>query len=144
MCELRWPTRHQLVLVQGLTNAWLLILFIARSSVIPWKLFLWVQSTFVLFGSFRKIKSALRILTGKKHPKIKLQRLQKIQMLAFGSLVHQLFSRVSEIGTNFPKKLSSYWQNSTLCERSICSGHSICLNIGFWQSRFEWKWCFQS
>ena len=34
----------------------------------------------------------LRILTRKKHPKIKLQRLQKIQILAFGSLVHQINS----------------------------------------------------
>ena len=23
----------------------------------------------------------------------------------------------------------------------FCSRHSICLNIGFWQSSFEWKWC---
>ena len=32
----------------------------------------------------------LRILTGKKHPKIKLQRLQKIRISTFGSLVHQI------------------------------------------------------
>ena len=23
----------------------------------------------------------------------------------------------------------------------FCSRYSICLNIGFWQSSFEWKWC---
>ena len=23
----------------------------------------------------------------------------------------------------------------------FCSCHSICLNIDFWQSCFEWKWC---
>ena len=34
----------------------------------------------------------LRILTGKKHPKIKLQRLQKIRICTFGSLVHQINS----------------------------------------------------
>ena len=34
----------------------------------------------------------LRILTGKKYPKIKLQRFQKIRILTFGSLVHQINS----------------------------------------------------
>ena len=32
----------------------------------------------------------LRILTGKKHPKIKLQRLRKIRTWTFGSLMHQI------------------------------------------------------
>ena len=34
----------------------------------------------------------LRTLTGKKHPKIKLQRLRKIRILTFRSLVHQINS----------------------------------------------------
>ena len=34
----------------------------------------------------------LRILIGKKHTKIKLQRLRKIQTLTFGSLTHQITS----------------------------------------------------
>ena len=34
----------------------------------------------------------LRILTGKKHPKNKLQRLQKVQIWTFRSLVHQINS----------------------------------------------------
>ena len=34
----------------------------------------------------------LTILTRKKHPKIKLQRLQKIRIWTFGSLVHQINS----------------------------------------------------
>ena len=34
----------------------------------------------------------LRILTGKKHPKIKFQRLRKIRISTFGSLVHQINS----------------------------------------------------
>ena len=34
----------------------------------------------------------LRILTGKKHPKIKLQRLRKIRIWTFGSLVRQINS----------------------------------------------------
>ena len=32
----------------------------------------------------------LRILTGKKYRQIKLQRLQKVRIWAFGSLVHQI------------------------------------------------------
>ena len=34
----------------------------------------------------------LRILTEKKHPKVKLQRLQKVEIWTFGSLVHQINS----------------------------------------------------
>ena len=34
----------------------------------------------------------LRILTGKKHPKIKLQRLRKIRIWTSGLLVHQIKS----------------------------------------------------
>ena len=37
----------------------------------------------------RTQKINLKILTEKKHPKIKLQRLRKIRILTFGSLVHQ-------------------------------------------------------
>ena len=42
---------------------------------------------------FKKLKkNSLRILTGKKHPIIKLQHLQKIQKWTFGLLVHQINS----------------------------------------------------
>ena len=37
-------------------------------------------------------RSGLRILTWKKHPKIKLQRLRKIRILTFWPLVHQINS----------------------------------------------------
>ena len=40
------------------------------------------------FGS--KNLELLRVITGKKHPKIKLQPLRKIRILAFESLVHQI------------------------------------------------------
>ena len=48
---------------------------------------------------------SLRILTGKKHPKIKLQRLQKIQILTFGSLVQQInsFQEVLKLEQTFQK-----------------------------------------
>ena len=47
----------------------------------------------------------LRILTGKKHPKIKLQRLRKIRILTFGSLVHQInsFQEVLKLEQIFQK-----------------------------------------
>ena len=38
------------------------------------------------------IEDKLTILTRKKHRQIKLQRLQKVRILAFGSLVHQINS----------------------------------------------------
>ena len=58
-----------------------------------------------------QITVVLRILTWKKHPKIKLQRLRKIQMLTFGSLVHQInsFQEVLKLEQIFQKKLHSLW-----------------------------------
>ena len=38
------------------------------------------------------ISANLRILTGKKHRQIKLQRLEKVGIWAFGSLIHQINS----------------------------------------------------
>ena len=40
----------------------------------------------------RSVKVFIRILTGKKHRQIKLQRLQKVRIWAFGPLVHQINS----------------------------------------------------
>ena len=41
---------------------------------------------------YREEPLKLRILTGKKHRQIKLQRLQKVPIWAFESLVHQINS----------------------------------------------------
>ena len=49
---------------------------------------------------------SLRILTGKKHPKIKLQReIRKIRILTFGSLVQQInsFHELLELEQIFQK-----------------------------------------
>ena len=46
-----------------------------------------INSLFSKLSKSRLLIS-LRILTGKKHPKIKLQRLQDIRIWTFGSLVH--------------------------------------------------------
>ena len=42
--------------------------------------------------SFFNTSWNLRILTGKKHRQIKLQRLQKVQIWSYWSLVHQINS----------------------------------------------------
>ena len=55
---------------------------------------------------YKEFFSALRILAGKKHPKIKLQGLRKMRICTFESLAHQInfFLRGSKTGTNFGKK----------------------------------------
>ena len=77
--------------------------------------------------------NSLRMLSAKKHAKIKLQRLRKMRIWIFGSLVHQS---------------NSFWEvlklaNLQLCVRSI-SHHSVSLSIGFWQQFWMEAMCFQS
>ena len=53
--------------------------------------FINVMSSIMYADEFRNyVTHALRILTGKKHPKIKLQRLRKIRIWTSGLLVHQI------------------------------------------------------
>ena len=75
----------------------------------------------------------LRILTGKKHPKIKLQRLRKILILTFGSLVHQInsFQEVLKLEQIFQKNKVVTGKTPLFVIGPFCSRHSICLNIGF-------------
>ena len=96
-----------------------------------------VFETFGNLGIYFSIN--LRILTGKKHPKIKLQRLQKIRMWTFGSLVHQInsFSEVLKPEQIFQKNKVVTGKTPLFVIGPFCSRHSICLNIGFWQSSFE-------
>ena len=53
-------------------------------------------ASFILFMMTKSISRndilLLRILTGKKHPKIKPQGLRKMRIWTFGSLVHQISS----------------------------------------------------
>ena len=60
---------------------------------------------YVGFSIFDSVSFLLKILTGKKHPKIKLQRLQKIRILTFGLLVHQInsFQEVLKLEQIFQK-----------------------------------------
>ena len=87
--------------------------------------------------------TALKILTGKEHPKIKLQPLRKIRIWTFGSLLNQINSiqEVLELEQIFQKNKAVTGKTPLFVVGPFCSRHSICLNIGFWQSSFEWKWC---
>ena len=86
----------------------------------------------------------LRILTWKKHPKIKLQRLRRIQIWTFRWLLHQIYSfkEVLKLERIFQKQKVVTGKTPLFVIGPLCSRHSICVNIGFWQSSFEWKWCF--
>ena len=61
----------------------------------------------IIFQRFNfKDSIILRIFTGKKHPKIKLQRLRKIRILTFGSLVRQSnsFQQVLKLEQSFQQQ----------------------------------------
>ena len=78
-------------------------------------------------------ENTLRILTEKKHPKIKLQCLQKIQIWTFGSLVHQVksFQEVLKPKQIFQKNKSVIGKTPLFLIGQFYSRHSICLNIIF-------------
>ena len=75
----------------------------------------------------------LKIFTGKKHRQIKLQRLQKIEIWAFGSLVHQINSlkEVLKLKQIFEKDEVVTGTTPFFVIGPFCTNHSICLNIGF-------------
>ena len=78
------------------------------------------------------IKHELRILTGKKHGQIKLQRLLKVRIWAFG-LSHQIKSllEVLKLKQNFQKNKLGTGKTPFFVLGPFYSHHSICLNIGF-------------
>ena len=75
----------------------------------------------------------VRILTRKMHPKIKLQRLRKIRIWTFASLVHQIksFQEVQKLEQIFQKNKVVTGKTLLFVVGPFCSPHSICLNIGF-------------
>ena len=75
----------------------------------------------------------LRILTGKKKRQIKLKRLQKVRMWAFGSLVHQISSlkEVLNLKQNFQKNKVVTVKTPFFVIGLFCTHHSIYLNTGF-------------
>ena len=68
-----------------------------------------------------------------KHPKIKLQRFQKIRIWTFVSLVHQInsFEEVLKLKQIFQKDKVVTGKTPRFMIGPFCSRHSICLNIGF-------------
>ena len=83
------------------------------------------------------------ILTGKNHRAIKLQRLRKVRIWAFGSLVHQIKSwqDVFKLTQNLQKNKAVTGRTPFFLISPFCSHHFICLNIGFWYGSYVWKWC---
>ena len=76
---------------------------------------------------------ALRILTGKNQPQIKLQRFRKEWIWTFGCLVHQtnFLDNVLKLKQNFRKTKVVTGKTPFFEESPFCTPHSIYLNIGF-------------
>ena len=77
--------------------------------------------TFVITHSVNLLVCRLRILVGKKHPKIKLQRLRKIPIWTFGSVVYQInFLRSSKTGT----------ENKVVTKNKVVTGKTALFVMG--------------
>ena len=87
----------------------------------------WTSLTLVAF------KSILRILTEKKHPKVKLQRFWRVWIWTFGWLVHQMNSiyEVPKLKQNFRKRKVVTSKTPFFLIRQFCTPHSICLRFVF-------------
>ena len=77
-----------------------------------------------------KDSNRLRIHTGKRHPQIKPQCLQKLWIWAFGSCVHQI--KKNEVASG---------KTPFFVIGPFCIHRSICFNIGLWSGSSVWKWC---
>ena len=75
----------------------------------------------------------LNILTGKKHRHIKLQRLRKVQIWAFGSLLLQIssFKEVLKLKQNLQKDKVVTGKPPFFVIGPFFTYHSICLNNRF-------------
>ena len=89
------------------------------------------------------VQIGLRILTGKKHPQLKLQRLLKVWKWTFRWLVHQINSLYEAL-----KLKQNFRKNKVITSKALffvigpsCTPHSVCLNVGFWLGSFVWKCC---
>ena len=72
----------------------------------------------------------LRILTGKKHPQIKLQHFRKVWIWTFGWLVHQInpLYEILELKQNFWKNKVIFGKTPLFLVDPFCTSHSICLH----------------
>ena len=77
----------------------------------------------------------------KKHPQMKLQRLYKVQIWAFGLLLQQTNSLkvVLKLKQNSQKNKAVTGKTPFFVIGPFCSHHFICLNTGFWYGSFVWK-----
>ena len=87
-----------------------------------------MQNTYLI-----SVAATLRILTGKKHRQIKLQRLQKVGIWVFGSLVHRINSlkEVLKLKQNFQKNEVVTGKTPFFVIGPFRTHHSICLKIVF-------------
>ena len=88
---------------------------------------------------FRSLPCPQKILA----TRLKIQRLRKIGVWIFGSLLHRInsFKEILKLKQIFQKNKIVTGKTPLFVISSFCCLHSICLNIGFWESSFEWKWC---
>ena len=68
------------------------IKYISKKKPCTLKIFNYLKNNYASSYDYHSAEAKLRILTGKKHPKIKLQLLPKIQIWTFGLLIHQINS----------------------------------------------------
>ena len=88
-----------------------------------------------IFPNDSRVHNQLRILTGKKRPKIKVQRLGKVRILAFGSLLHQFNSFQEVLKLEIFQKIEVVTGKTPhFMIGTFYSRHSYCLTTGFWQS----------
>ena len=83
----------------------------------------------MLAGQFYPLKDTHR----EKYRQIKFERLRKVRIWAFGSLVHQInpLEEVLKLKQNFPKNKVANGKTPFFVIDPFCTHHFICLNIGF-------------
>ena len=83
----------------------------------------------MLAGQFYPLKDTHR----EKYRQIKFERLRKVRIWAFGSLVHQInpLEEVLKLKQNFPKNQVANGKTPFFVIDPFCTHHFICLNIGF-------------
>ena len=81
-----------------------------------------------------------RYTQGKSTRKLNCSAYEKYE---YGHLGRQInsFKEVLKVEQIFQKNKVVTGKTPFFVIGPFCSRHSICLNIGFWQSSFEWKWC---
>ena len=83
----------------------------------------------------------LRVLTGKKHPQMKLQRLPKVWIWTEAKFLKNNVPKVwIWTETKFSKNKVVAGKTPFFVRGPFYTSHSICLNIGFWYGSFASKY----